>query len=67
MIPSGGGYYVRYGGRDAVYIMNYSVDASVISVYGQSTLTENVNSVFDLPIETFVTPSVCYPMTLRCV
>ncbi len=65
MIPSGGGYYVRYGGRDAVYIMNYSVDASVISVYGQSTLTENVNSVFDLPIETFVTPSVCYPMTLN--
>ena len=65
MIPSGAGYYVRYSGRDAVYIMNYSVDASLISVYGQSTLTENVDSVFDLPIETFVTPTICYPMTLN--
>ena len=65
MIPSGAGYYVRYSGRDAVYIMNYSVDASLISVYGQSTLTENVDSVFELPIETFVTPSVCYPMTMN--
>ncbi len=65
MIPSGAGYYVRYSGRDAVYIMNYSVDASLISVYGQSTLTESVDSVFELPIETFVTPSVCYPMTMN--
>lgn len=65
MIPSGAGYYVRYSGRDAVYIMNYSVDASLISVYGQSTLTENVDSVFELPIEMYVTPTVCYPMTLN--
>lgn len=65
MIPSGAGYYVRYSGRDAVYIMNYSVDASLIGVYGQSTLTESVDSVFELPIETFVTPTVCYPMTLN--
>ena len=65
MIPSGAGYYVRYSGRDAVYIMNYSVDASLISVYGQSTLTESVDSVFELPIETFVAPSVCYPMTMN--
>lgn len=65
MIPSGAGYYVRYSGRDAVYIMNYSVDASLISVYGQSTITENADSVFELPIEMFVTPTVCYPMTLN--
>ncbi len=65
MIPSGSGYYVRYSGRDAVYIMNYQVDASLISVYGQSTLTEDADSVFELPIETFITPTICYPMSLN--
>ncbi len=64
-IPSGNGYYVRYTARDAVYIMNYSVDGSVISMYDTTQTAENVENILDLPIEEFVSPVVCYPMTLN--
>lgn len=63
-IPSNGGFYVKYTGRDAVYIMNYSVDASIINMYDPDAKAESVDCIFDLPIEALVTPAVTYPMTL---
>ncbi|MCQ2427630.1 MAG: DUF4340 domain-containing protein [Clostridia bacterium] len=64
-IPSGAGYYVQYVGRDAVYIMNYSVDSSVLSMYDTTTVYPSVENIMDLPVESFVSPSICYPMTLN--
>ena len=63
-IPSGAGYYVRLVGRDAVYIMNYSVESSVLNMYGDSNL-DSVDNVLDIPVETYVTPIVCYPMSMN--
>lgn len=63
-IPSGSGYYVKYTNRDAVYIMNYSVEGSIISMYDTENTADDVQNILDLAIEEFVTPVICYPMTL---
>lgn len=63
-IPSNGGFYVRYTNRDAVYIMNYSVDASIITMYNPEAKADDVFCIYDLPVEAFVTPTVTYPMSL---
>lgn len=63
-IPSGAGFYVKYTNRDAVYIMNYSVDASIINMYNPEGNIESVDCIFDLPIEYLATPTVCYPMSM---
>ena len=62
--PSGNGYYVRYTGRDAVYIMDYSVEGSMIAMYDTDKNVESVKNILDLPVERFVTPVIVYPMTL---
>lgn len=64
-IPSGAGYYVRLVGRDAVYIMNYSVDASMLNMYQDDPNAVSIDNVFDLPVESFVSPVICYPMSLN--
>jgi len=64
-IPSGAGYYVKYTERDAVYIMNYSVDSSVLSMYDPDNPLPSVDNIMDLPVEDFVSPVICYPMTLN--
>ncbi len=63
-IPSGGGYYVKYAERDAVYIMNYSLDGSIIGMY-DGMVYDSIDNVLALPIEKFVTPAVTYPMQLN--
>lgn len=64
-IPSGAGYYVQLVGRDAVYIMNYSVDSSILNMYQEAPNAESVENVFDLPIERFVSPVINAPMSLN--
>lgn len=64
-IPSGAGYYVKLTTRDAVYIMNYSVESSILSMYDPSNVIPSVENITDLPIERFVVPTVCMPMTLN--
>lgn len=63
-IPSGAGYYVKYAERDAVYIMNYSLDGMILGMYDGQTYP-SIDSVLDIPIEDFVTPAVTYPMQLN--
>ncbi len=64
-IPSRAGYYVKLTTRDAVYIMNYSADSSMLSMYDTSTTYESVENIIDLPVERFVSAVVCYPMSLN--
>lgn len=64
-IPSGAGYYVRLTTRDAVYIMNYSVESSILSMYDPNNVIPSVDNITDLPIERFIVPTVCLPMTLN--
>lgn len=63
-IPSGTAHYVRYTGRDAVYIMDYSVAGSMIGMYETDQNVADVANILDLPIESFVSPTIVYPMTL---
>ena len=63
-IPSGAGYYVKYTNRDAVYIMSYSVSGDILSMYDTVKTASDIANILDEPLEAFVTPTVCYPMTL---
>ena len=62
-IPSGGGYYVKYTERDAVYVMDYSVQADVITMYDTVRNAHDIPNVLDVPLTEFVTPILTYPMT----
>ncbi len=64
-IPSGAGYYVKYTERDAVYIMNYSVEGNILSMYDPTHPAESVQNVLDLPVESFVNPAITYPMQMN--
>lgn len=48
-IVSGAGYYARYEGRDVIYVLS----------------STNLDAAVLQPIETLVTPMVCYPMTMN--
>ncbi len=63
-VPSNTGYYVKLTDRDAVYVMNYSVDGSFLGMY-DGQVYESIESVLHVPIEKFVTPMVTYPMELN--
>ncbi len=63
-VPSRTGYYVKLPERDAVYVMNYSLDGSMIGMYDGKTY-DSIESVIHEPIETFVTPMVTYPMEMN--
>ena len=63
-VPSNTGYYVKLTNRDAVYVMNYSVDGSILGMYDGKTY-DSIESVLHEPIEKFVTPLVTYPMELN--
>lgn len=63
-VPSNNGYYVRYTERDAVYVMDYSVDGSMLGMYDQKTY-DSIPSIIHAPIEQFVSPVVVYPMELN--
>ena len=64
-IPSGTGYYVKYVERDAVYIMSYSVEGNILSMYDPTHPQDSVQNVLDLPIERFVSPALTYPMQMN--
>ncbi len=64
-VPDGSGYYVKYTQRDAVYIMAYSVDSNILSMYDPTHPIPSIQNVLDLPIESFVSPVVCYPMQMN--
>ena len=63
-VPSNTGYYVKLVDRDAVYVMNYSLDGSYLGMYDGKTY-DSIESVLHEPIEKFVTPLVTYPMELN--
>lgn len=63
-VPSNTGYYVKLTDRDAVYVMNYSVDGSILGMYDGQTY-DSIESVLHVPIEDFVSPYVTYPMELN--
>ena len=63
-VPSNTGYYVKLTNRDAVYVMNYSIDGSYLGMYDGQTY-DSIESVLHVPIEEFVTPMVTYPMELN--
>ena len=63
-VPSNTGYYVKLTDRDAVYVMNYSLDGSYLGMYDGKTY-DSIESVLHVPIEKFVTPLVSYPMELN--
>ena len=63
-VPSNTGYYVKLTDRDAVYVMNYSLDGSYLGMYDGKTY-DSIASVLHEPIEKFVTPLVTYPMELN--
>ena len=63
-VPSNTGYYVKLTDRDAVYVMNYSIDGSYLGMYDGKTY-DSIESVLHVPIEQFVTPLVTYPMELN--
>ena len=63
-VPSNTGYYVKLTDRDAVYVMNYSIDGSYLGMY-DGQVYDTIESVLHVPIEKFVTPMVTYPMELN--
>ena len=63
-VPSNTGYYVKLTDRDAVYVMNYSLDGSSLGMYDGKTY-DSIESVLHVPIEKFITPLVTYPMELN--
>ena len=63
-VPSNTGYYVKLTDRDAVYVMNYSIDGSYLGMY-DGQVYDTIESVLHVPIEEFVTPMVTYPMELN--
>ena len=63
-VPSNTGYYVKLTDRDAVYVMNYSLDGSYLGMYDGKTY-DSIESVLHVPIEKFITPLVTYPMELN--
>lgn len=63
-VPSNTGYYVKLTDRDAVYVMNYSIDGSFLGMY-DGQVYDSIESVLHVPIEEFVTPMVTYPMELN--
>ena len=63
-VPSNTGYYVKLTDRDAVYVMNYSIDGSILGMYDGQTY-DSIESVLHVPIEDFVSPYVTYPMELN--
>ncbi len=63
-VPSNTGYYVKLTNRDAVYVMNYSIDGSYLGMY-DGQVYDSIESVLHVPIEKFVTPMVTYPMELN--
>ena len=63
-VPSNTGYYVKLTNRDAVYVMNYSIDGSYLGMYDGLTY-DSIESVLHVPIEEFVTPMITYPMELN--
>ncbi len=63
-VPSRTGYYVKLTNRDAVYVMNFSIDGSMLGMYDGKTY-DSIESVLHVPIEQFVTPLVTYPMEMN--
>ncbi len=63
-VPSRTGYYVKLPERDAVYVMNYSLDGSMLGMYDGKTY-DSIESVIHEPIEKYITPLVTYPMELN--
>ncbi len=63
-VPSRTGYYVKLTNRDAVYVMNFSVDGSMLGMYDGKTY-DSIESVLHVPIEQYVTPLVTYPMEMN--
>ncbi len=63
-VPSRSGYYVKLPERDAVYVMNYSLDGSMIGMYDGKTY-DSIESIVHIPIEKFITPMVTYPMEMN--
>ncbi len=63
-VPSRTGYYVKLTNRDAVYVMNFSIEGSMLGMYDGKTY-DSIESVLHVPIEQFVTPLVTYPMEMN--
>ncbi|MBR4033718.1 MAG: DUF4340 domain-containing protein, partial [Clostridia bacterium] len=63
-VPSRTGYYVKLTDRDAVYVMNFSIEGSMLGMYDGKTY-DSIESVLHVPIEQFVTPLVTYPMEMN--
>lgn len=63
-VPSRTGYYVKLVDRDAVYVMNYSIEGNILGMYDGKTY-DSIESVLHVPIEQFVTPLVTYPMEMN--
>jgi hypothetical protein len=63
-VPSRTGYYAKLTDRDAVYVLNFSIDGNILGMYDGKTY-DSIESVFHEPIESFVTPLVTYPMEMN--
>ncbi len=63
-VPSRTGFYAKLPERDAVYVMNFSVDGNTLGMYDQKEY-ESIESVLHVPIEQFITPMVTYPMEMN--
>ena len=63
-VPSRTGYYAKLTDRDAVYVLNFSVEGNILGMYDGKTY-DSIESVLHEPIESFVTPLVTYPMEMN--
>ena len=63
-VPSHTGYYAKLTDRDAVYVLNFSVEGNILGMYDGKTY-DSIESVLHEPIESFVTPLVTYPMEMN--
>lgn len=63
-VPSRTGYYAKLTDRDAVYVLNFSVEGNILGMYDGKTY-DSIESVLHEPIESFVTPLVSYPMEMN--
>ena len=63
-VPSRTGYYAKLTDRDAVYVLNFSIEGNILGMYDGKTY-DSIESILHEPIETFVTPLVTYPMEMN--
>ncbi len=63
-VPSRTGYYAKLTDRDAVYVLNFSIEGNILGMYDGKTY-DSIESVLHEPIEKFITPLVTYPMEMN--